>query len=181
MTVPRISAVGFCAHYSPTGDRAFQFALEIAREHEKQLNVFHFLIDPYDPEPARPDRYTRQDLSQLVLERERELRLYYDEMAGDFLEIGFRLCYDDSWRELHRCLAHREFQMLVLAKPEADSWFCRHPIDTFAEHFVCPVVLVDADEASPLRLNSTAALVAEKLHLPAVGWEPIETGDVQKT
>ncbi len=181
MTVPSINAVGYCAHYSRIGDHAFDVALQIASDHGLQLNVFHFLIDPYDRAQAPLELYTRQDLAQLVLERERELRLYYDDKAGDFLEVGFRLCYDDSWRELHRCLANREFQLLVLAKPEPDAWFCRYPIDTFAERFICPVALVDADVVAPIRLNRTAALMSDRFHVPAGTWEPIETVDVQTT
>ncbi len=105
MTVTRISAVGFCAHYSPAGDLAFDFALRLSRDHGFQLNVFHFLVDPYARTEALTRFYSGRELADLAYERERELRLYYDERAGDYLEIGFRLCYDDSWRELHRCLA----------------------------------------------------------------------------
>ena len=45
------------------------------------------------------------------------MRLYYDDLAGEYLEIGFRLCFDNTWRELHRCLAGQEFQLLVLGQP----------------------------------------------------------------
>jgi hypothetical protein len=180
MTVPRIDSIGFCANYSPTGDRAYDYSLKIAREHGLKLNVFYFMMDPYDPDPVQPDYYLQQDLDQQVQELEQELRLYYDDRAGDFVEVGFRLCYDDSWRELHRCLASHEFQVLVLAKPEPESWFCRYPIDTFADRFVCPVVLVGPDENQPFQLNSSAVLLADTLSLPAGKWEPIVTANVQK-
>jgi hypothetical protein len=178
MTIPSLSAVGFCAHYSPAGDVAFATALRLAREHGLQLNVFHFLVDPYDPQPPGERLYSRADLAQIVMERERELRLYYDERAGDYLDVGFRLCYDESWRELHRCLANREFQLLVLAKPAPDAWFCRHPIETFADRFVCPVMLVEPGEPPRFRLNSSAALLADRFGLPADRYERIEAADV---
>ena len=49
MTIPTFNAVGFCANYSKQGDWAFDFALQISQTHKVQLNVFHFLKDPYDP------------------------------------------------------------------------------------------------------------------------------------
>ncbi|MGW8178231.1 MAG: hypothetical protein ACWGQW_05600 [bacterium] len=49
MTAIGLKAVGFCAHYSPQGDWAFDYALRLSRERLLQLNVFHFLADPYDP------------------------------------------------------------------------------------------------------------------------------------
>jgi hypothetical protein len=176
MTIPRIKSVGFCAHYSQVGDWAFNYALRLAQQNSLQLNVFHFLSDPYDPEDDTEVRFTRQELTHLAIEKERELRLYYDELAGDFLEIGFRLCFDNSWLELHRCLASREFQLLVLAKPESQARFARKPIDEFADSFVCPVILVGPENPDQFRLNSRAALWVDKLGIPAGQWEQIEVG-----
>ena len=132
MTIPRIDAVGFCAHYSRQGDWAFEFALEFSRANSLQLNVFHFLSDPYGPSNEPGHAYTTQELSRIAFDKERELRMYYDRRARDYLEVGFRLCLDDSWRELHRCLLGREFQVLVLAKPEKDTTFCGEPIEILA-------------------------------------------------
>ena len=174
MTVPRFNAVGFCAHYSQQGDWAFYYAMRLAQENDLQLNVFHFLSDPYDPEEDTEVKYTRAELSQLAFEQERELRLYYDERAGDFLNVGFRLCFDDSWRELHRCLADREFQVLVLAVPEAGAKFSRKSIEVFADNFVCPVILVGPDRPDQFRLNSSAALWSEKFAISENSWDPIE-------
>ena len=92
------------------------------------------------------------------------------------LEIGFRLCFDDSWRELHRCLASREFQVLVLAKPHPQSLFSRKPIDEFADSFICPVVLVGPDSSEEIHLNSRAALLVDRLGIPTGQWEQIEAG-----
>jgi hypothetical protein len=173
MTIPKIDAVGFCAHYSQPGDWAFDYALRLVEENSLQLNVFHFLEDPYAPAKDLTRRYTGKELSELAIERERELRLYYDQRAGDYLEIGFRLCFDDSWRELHRCLAVREFQLLVLARPSADASFCGKPIEDFADSFVCPVVLVGPDRPDRFRLNGGAALLADRLSLAEGSWSRI--------
>jgi len=174
MTIPRIESIGFCAHYSPQGDWAFRFALELAQRNGQQLNVFHFLTDPYVPEDDTERRFSGKELTELAVTKERELRLYYDQLAGEYLEIGFRLCFDNSWRELHRCLASREFQILVLAVPDNGVVFSHKPIDEFANDFVCPVILVGPDRADQLSLNSSAALLVDRFGLPPEPWRRIE-------
>jgi hypothetical protein len=176
MTIPRIEAVGFCAHYSEQGDWAFDYALNLAREHDLQLNVFHFLSDPYVPDDDTERLLPAEELADLAIAKEREMRLYYDERAGEFLDVGFRLCYDNSWRELHRCLAGREFQLLVLAKPLAECEFAGKPIDEFANSFVCPVILVGPDRPDQFSLNSSAALRSDRIPVPADSWRRIEIG-----
>jgi hypothetical protein len=173
MTIPTLNAVGFCAHYSEPGDWAFDFALGLSRLHGIQLNVFHFLADPYDPDDIPPTFLSRRELNRLVVERERELRLYYDERAGDYLEVGFRLCEDNEWLELHRCLVDREFQILVLAHLGPKAKFASRPLEEFADSFVCPVVLVGPDHPRQFRLNGAAALVSTRLGLPEGSWDRI--------
>jgi len=174
MTIPRIEAIGFCAHYSQQGDRAFNYALNLARENSLQLNVFHFLSDPYVLNDDTEQRLPAEELADMAIAKEREMRLYYDDMAGDFLNVGFRLCFDNSWRELHRCLAGREFQLLVLAKPVIECMFADKPAEEFANSFVCPVVLVGPDRPDQFSLNSSAALMADKLTVPTDNWHLIE-------
>lgn len=176
MTVPRFYAVGFCAHYSRPGDWAFDFALRISQENALQLNVFHFLDDPYCPDQNAEQKYSTQELATISFEKERDLRMYYDELAGDYVEVGFRLCFDDSWRELHRCLFGREFQMLVLAKPEADTTFAGKSIEEFADSMVCPVVIVGPEGAEQVQLNSRAALLSDIIGMRPSGWSLIEPG-----
>jgi hypothetical protein len=173
MAIPTLNAIGFCAHYSRQGDWAFDYALELSRRHGIQLNVFHFLADPYDPDALPPTYLSRVGLNQLVADRERELRMYYDERAGDYLEVGFRLCQDNEWVELHRCLVDREFQILVLGFVDAKATFAGKPMEEFADSFVCPVVLVGPDHERQFHLNGAAALISEKLGLPDESWERI--------
>ncbi len=174
MTIPRIESVGFCAHYSQQGDWAFNYALRLAQQNSWQLNVFHFLSDPYDPDDDTEERFTRQGLTQLAIDKEREMRLYYDDLAGEYLEIGFRLCFDNTWRELHRCLAGQEFQLLVLGHPESGAMFCRKPIEKFADGFICPVILVGPEMPNQFNLNSRAAIQIDSLGIPAGKWKQIE-------
>jgi hypothetical protein len=173
MTTLRLNAIGFCAHYSDQGDWAFDYALRLSRMHGIQLNVFHFLADPYDPDDRPPTELSPAEQNRLVVDRERELRMYYDERAGDYLEVGFRLCEDNEWRELHRCLADQEFQILVLGYPGPDAHFAGKPLEEFADSFVCPVVLVGPHQASQFHLNAGATLIRHKLGVVEGSWEKI--------
>jgi hypothetical protein len=73
-------------------------------------------------------------------------------------------------------LAGREFQLLVLAVPETQAQFSRKPIATFAADFICPVILVGPEEADQFTVNSQAALMIDKLGIPAGKWDQIEAG-----
>ena len=174
MAIPTLNAVGFCAHYSDQGDWAFDFALRLSRLHQVQLNVFHFLNNPYDPNDNLADLLSDTDRAKLAIEREKELRLYYDQRAGDYLEVGFRLCEDAEWVELHRCLVVREFQVLVLGYVHKDVSFGRRPIEAFADSFICPVVLVGPDRPRQYHLNSQAELLIDKLGLESDCWTPLD-------
>lgn len=165
MTAVALNAVGFCAHYSQQGNWAFDYALRLSREKSLQLNVFHFLADPYDPTDMTGKEMSREGRVRLSIELERELRMYYDELAGDYLEVGFRLCEDNEWTELHRCLLKREFQVLVLGYVSEDAMFGGKPILEFANAFVSPVVLVGPNYPDEFYLNASAVLISDKLGL----------------
>jgi hypothetical protein len=165
MSTFAVRAIGFCAHYSPQGDWAFDFALRLARARSLRLNVFHFLIDPYDPEARAPEGLSPDERVALAIRLERDLRLYYDARLGDYLEAGFRLCEHPEWTELHRCLTKREFQLLVLGYPKAGASFGGVPIEDFVTRFVCPVVLVGPGSPREIHLNQPAALIQEQLGL----------------
>lgn len=174
MAIPTLNAVGFCAHYSDQGDWAFDYALQLSRLHKIRLNVFHFLSDPYNPDDKSIDSTSGEERAQLAIERERELRLYYDKRAGDYLEVGFRLCEHAEWVELHRCLVVREFQVLVLGYVGSVANFGRRSLEEFAESFICPIVLVGPNRPDEFRLNSRASLIADKLGLRNKAWRPLE-------
>ena len=165
MTMTSLEAVGFCAHYSKQGDWAFELALAMARRNLLQLNIFHFLSNPYDLMDRTGKGRDRDEVQRIVVAKEKRLRLYYDSKLGDYLDVGFRLCEEPEWTELHRCLTRREFQVLVLARPRHDSTFGGKPLDEFMDHFVCPVVAVGPASALDIRLNSPARLIAYRLGL----------------
>jgi hypothetical protein len=174
MAIPTLNAVGFCAHYSEQGDWAFDYALRLARLHRVQLNVFHFLTDPYGRRAGDADSLSAGEKAKLAIKREKELRLYYDRLAGDYVDVGFRLCEHTEWVELHRCLVVREFQILVLAYVQAGAKFGRRPIEEFAESFICPVVLIGPEQPDQFRLNPPARLIIDKLDLELNDWTLVE-------
>jgi hypothetical protein len=100
-----------------------------------------------------------------MVEKEKQLRLYYDSKLGDYLDVGFRLCEGKEWMELHRCLSRREFQVLVLPCPTFDATFGRRSLEEFVDNFVCPVVLVGPTSPFDIKLNSPARLIADRLGL----------------
>ena len=174
MTIPTFNAVGFCAHYSKQGDWAFDFALQLSQKHNLQLNVFHFLKDPYDPNDTRPQKLSHSEFDKLAVAEEKKLRLYYDPRTGDYLNIGFRLCYDDSWTELHHCLMIREFQLLVLGYTKKGAIFAKKPIEEFANDFISPVILVGPSDPKQFYLNHQATLLSLQLDLSDEQWRRLE-------
>jgi len=136
--------------------------------------VFHFLSDPYDPRDDTSQRLTGVARTRLAIEREKELRLYYDDRAGEYLEVGFRLCEDNEWKELHRCLMIRQFQLLVLGYPDPMAYFAGKPIEEFADAFVSPTLLVGPKHSGQFHLNSSAALLVDQIGLAPGSWRVIE-------
>lgn len=174
MAIPTFNAVGFCAHYSKQGDWAFEVALELSKVHNKNLNVFYFLNDPFDSNDIRTKGLLRSEIEKLAVSEEKKLRLYYDNRAGEFLNVGFRVCYNDSWTELHRCLLVREFQLLVLGYTKKGVYFGKKPIEEFADSFISPVILVGPDRPEQLFFNSRASLLAPNLGLDKEKWRKSE-------
>jgi hypothetical protein len=168
MTVQDIKGVGMCALTSPVGDQALEVALECARRHAVQLDIFFFPSSPFEPHPSRGRHGEGATLTrQQVVELERQIRLYYDSRLGDYLEVGFRLCAGDEDPELRRCLrVRREFDVLVLPYPEAGCTFGGEPIGDFADSLPCPVILVGSGGLHDLWLNSAARPLADSI-LPA--------------
>ena len=71
MTRQGLHAVGFCAHYSRQGDWAFECALKLAQSNGLQLNVFHFLEDPYDPSDDTARKVSVEERARIAIEGER--------------------------------------------------------------------------------------------------------------
>ena len=174
MAIDTLRAVGYCAHYSKQGEWAFKYALNLSQRHSLKLNVFHFLADPYDPDDKTGKGLSAQERKQLAIDKERELRMYFDELAGDYLDVGFRLCFDNEWTELHRCLVIREFQVLVLGYLNREATFAGRKLTEFAESFISPVVLVGPNSPNEFYLNKPAGLIVAKLDLNNAQWRGVE-------
>jgi hypothetical protein len=174
MTTLSIDAVGLCAHFSTQGDWAFDYAFSLARRREVPLNIFHFLADPFDPQDRTGAGLAPDERARLIIERERQLRFRWEDKLGDFLIAGFRLCEENEWTELHRCLTKREFQVLVLPRPTRACTFGRRTLEEFADAFVCPIVAVGPSSPYDLSLNQPAIQVLDQLGLTPNGvWSPI--------
>jgi hypothetical protein len=156
---------------SEIGDWAFDFALDLARRNDTSLNVFFFPTSPCEEHPRRGrwgELMVLADENQIALER--EIRLYYEDRLGDYLDVGFRLCLGDEIPELRRCLAQHDYTVLVLAYESKRCPFGESPIEQFAERMQCPVVLVGPDSRDEIYLNSPASLVADQLGLEVGQW-----------
>jgi len=174
MTRARLNAVGYCARMTPVGDWAFQLALDLARRYDAQLDIFIFPTHPceeHEPRGARGDRAGISD--QDAIDIEREVRLYYDELLGDYVKVGFRLCLGDEAPELKRCLFGREYDVLMLAYEKRLCPFGERPIEEFADRMQCPVVLVGPGSRNEIYLNSPAELWTADLGLDDREWKPI--------
>ena len=176
MTLEAITGIGFCARTLPAGNRAFEFALGLARRHDVRLNIFFF---PTPPTRAHLPRGRRGELLRMSeeekIELEREVRLYYDALLGDFINVGFRLCEGDEDPELRRCLLiRRDYNVLVLPYDARRRRFGHRTIEEFAEAMVCPTVLVGSRPSSRPRINTRASCWPwpERLGLAPDAWRP---------
>jgi hypothetical protein len=174
MTRARLKAVGFCAWMNEVGDRAFRFALDLARRHHAQLDVFIFPCFPCVPHAPRGRSGELFEMSEEdAIEAEKEVRLYYDDLLGDYVDVGYRLCLGDESPELRRCLFDREYDILVLPYEERGGRFGERTVEEFAHRMQCPVVLVGADGEDEVHVNSPARLWLAELGLDGRPWRPL--------
>ena len=172
MTKARLNGIGYCARMSKVGDWAFEFALYLARRHDIKLDIFFFPTSPCSEHETRGRKGELLNLSQMdEIEIEREVRLYYDERLGDYLNVGFRLCLGDEVPELKRCLFDREYDVLVLAYEKRLCPFGEKPIEVFVEQMQCPVVLVGPESQDEIYLNSPANMRVTELMLKSKNWK----------
>lgn len=165
--------VGLCAIFSQQGDWAFDYALWLARRHKTKLNIFQFLESPYairrdvvfvDEKKERTALVT----PELIAEKDKELRLNYDERLGDYTEVGFRLCEgSDEW-ELKKCFKRGDYDVLVIGYQEKGADFGgTTTIEEFASRFHGPLVLVGPDAPDQYYVNEQAKAILGELNIPA--------------
>jgi len=174
-----MKAIGLCSHYSRQGDWAFHYALSLARKHDVQLNIFHWLESPFrfrrdfvyaDDKKENLVRVT----DELIAKKELELREYYDFWLGDFVKVGFRLCEGNEGAELLRCLHRKEYDVLVVGYTEKGADFGGETIEKFASHFRIPVILVGPDKPNSYYLNQHAVKILDQLEIKEGSWKLIK-------
>jgi hypothetical protein len=184
MTTVRVDKIGLVADYSERGDWAFNLALELARSRQMQLNIFHFLQSPYSiPQDITPSEIPAEQCDAIgMVAEDRELREYYDDRLGDFVDVGFRACGNPRHNlELKRCLKGKEYQLLIIPYLDYGVSFGNMPLEEFAYRFTAPVVLVGPENQEQYSLNPAARLLNDSLTLPLQSAVPIkEPVDYQK-
>ena len=164
--------VGFCAIFSKQGDWAFDYALSLARKHNTKLNIFHFLESPYTLRrdvvfvDAKKEK-TAVVTPELIAEKDKELRIQYDDRLGDYVEVGFRLCEGaDEW-ELKKCFKRGDYEVLVLGYQAKGADFGgTTTIEEFAAKFHGPLVLVGPDAPDNFYINDKARAMLDQLDIP---------------
>jgi hypothetical protein len=178
MTKARLKAVGFCAWVGEVGDRAFAFALDLARRHRAQLDIFIFPSFPGRPHAPRGRSGERFRLpEEESVEIEKQVRLYYEDLLGDYLDAGYRLCLGDEAPELRRCLFDRQYDVLVLPYESSGCRFGERTIEEFAQRMQGPVLLVGPVDGCSIHVNHPARLWLSELGLGDGDWAglPLES------
>lgn len=175
-----MKGVGFCAIFSRQGDWAFDYALALARKHGARLNIFQFLESPYairrdivfvDAEKTK----TAPVSPEIISQRDKELRMKYDERLGDDdTQVGFRLCEGSNEWELKKCFKRGEYDVLVIGYDAKGADFGgTTTIEEFAHRFYGPLVLVGPDNPDEFYLNDKAQAIANQLGIPKRKWKPL--------
>lgn len=180
MTVQGIRGVGYCARMTRAGDWAFDYALDLAVHHDVRLDVFFFPSPPCQPHEARGRRGELAELPEATrIQMEKNVRLYYDQLLGEFVNVGFRLCEGDEEPELKRCLlVRREYDVLVLPYEGYRCQFGSKSIEEFAESMPCPTVLVGPERAEQFFVNTAAGHWIDRLDLGRRDWHHLADVDV---
>lgn len=180
MTVQGIRGVGYCARMTRAGDWAFDYALDLAVHHDVRLDIFFFPSPPGRPHQPRGRRGELGDLSNdRKIEMEKNVRLYYDQLLGDVVNVGFRLCEGDEEPELRRCLlVRKEYDVLVLAYEGYRCHLGSKTIEDFAESMPCPAVLVGPERPEQFFVNTAAKPWIERLSLKGRDWHHLSDVEV---
>lgn len=175
MTVQAIRGVGYCARMTRSGDWAFDFSLDLAERFDVRLDIFFFPTPPSRPHPSRGRHGELAEFpDDEKIQMEKEVRLYYDQVLGNFVNVGFRLCEGDEDPELRRCLlVRKEYDVLVLAYEGFLSKFGTKTIEEFVESMPCPIVLVGPERPTQFFVNTPAGVWVERLGLADADCRPV--------
>jgi hypothetical protein len=171
-----MQGIGLCAIFSKQGDWAFDYALSLARKHNTRLNIFHFLESPYTLRrdvvfvDAKREK-TAVVTSELVAEKDKELRFQYDDRLGDYVDVGFRLCEGVNEWELKKCFKRGDYEVLVVGYQSKGADFGgTTTIEEFARKFHGPLVLVGPDAPDNFCINDKAKALLDLLDIPDDKW-----------
>lgn len=174
--------IGLCTHFSKTDEWAFDFALELARKHDWQLTICHWLNSPYslrrdmvyptlqhggDPQPITPKLLTQLEL---------ELRQHFEPKLGDFTNVAFKLCEGMYQVELTRCFRQNLLDLVVIGYQLDDAQVAsgEQRLEEFAAHLDYPLIIVGPDEPDRYMLNKAAESWLDLLQLPEGSWQNTE-------
>lgn len=177
-----MKTIGLCTHFTQADEWAFDYALRLARTHNWQLNICHWLNSPYSlrrdliypdlfatgqPVPATPALLARLEL---------QLRQYFDARLGDFDQVAFKLCEGLYQVELVRCFRQNLLDLVVMGyqSPSELDTSNEQPMEVFAAHLDYPLVIVGPEQPDQFLLNSSAIQWLDDLELPQGSWRQIE-------
>lgn len=177
-----MKTIGLCTHFTPTDEWAFTYALNLARTHDWQLTICHWLNSPYS---LRRDMvYTDlentsqvQPVTPALLTRlEYQLRQYYDAKLGDFTQVAFKLCEGLYQVELVRCFRQHLLDLVLMGYqlPDDRAASGEQSLESFALQLPYPLVIVGPDRPEQFWLNPAALTCLDDLQLPAGSWTPLE-------
>lgn len=167
-----MNGIGLCALFSRQGDWAFDYALGLARKHQTQLNIFHFLESPYElrrdvvfvDEAKTETAYVTPDL---IARKDKDLRMGYDSRLGDYVDVGFRLCEGVHEIELRKCFKKGDYEVLVIGYQAKGAKFGgTTTIEEFSRKFHGPVVLVGPESPDMFYVNKAAKNILDQLDIP---------------
>lgn len=174
-----MNGIGLCAIFSRQGDWAFDYALALARHHKCKLNIFHFLESPYT---LRRDvvfvdaekKETAQVSPELIAKKDKEMREKFDDLLGDYVDVGFRLCEGNNEWELRKCFKKGDYEVLVIGYNAKGADFGgTTTIEEFGDKFKGPLVLVGPEDAGSYYINEAAEKRLDELLIPDGKWKRI--------
>ena len=157
-----MTTIGLCTHICETDDWAFNFALNLVKAHNWQLNICHWLPSPYRlrrdmiPDDLFHPQKSLPANPQLLAQLELQLRQYYDERLGDFTNVAFKLCEGMYQVEMVRCFRQHLLDLVVMGYQTQDALEPdAKPMQEFASNLTNQLVNFGHQGPSSYLLNHT--------------------------
>jgi hypothetical protein len=170
--------IGFCTHFSQADDWAFDFALDLVRRRNWQLNICHWLNSPYRLRrdliyPSLQNEGELQPITPRLLARlELDLRLHYEPKLGDFTNVAFKLCEGIYQVELARCFRQNLLDLVVMGyQQDEETATEEQPLRAFAASLNDPLVIIGPDSPDQFLLNHAAEAWLDELQIPQGHWQ----------